>query len=84
MYWDVIAVKPESYLTLSVYFSDGLQGHVHFLQEHLTGVFSPLKDPSFFEQVFVDNGVVTWPGELDLAPDAMYHAIKKQGQWVLS
>jgi len=21
-------------------------------------------------QVFVDHGVVTWPGELDLAPDA--------------
>jgi hypothetical protein len=24
-----------------------------------------------------------WPGEIDLAPDAMYDEIKKQGRWVL-
>ena len=26
---------------------------------------------------------VTWPGELDLAPDAMHTEIKKNGCWVL-
>jgi len=26
---------------------------------------------------------VTWPGEIDLAPDAMYREIKKAGKWVL-
>jgi hypothetical protein len=26
----------------------------------------------FFEQVFIDCGAVAWPGEIDLAPDAMY------------
>jgi hypothetical protein len=33
--------------------------------------------------VRVVDGVVTWPGELDLAPDAMHLAIKDGGEWVL-
>ena len=48
------------------------------------GVFSVLADPSRFAEVFVDCGVVTWPGEIDLAPDAMHRAIRETGQWVLS
>lgn len=27
------------------------------------------------------DGVVTWPGEIDLAPDAMYAAIAATGEW---
>ena len=41
-----------------------------FCQAILKGVFTPLKQVDFFKQVFVNDGVVTWPGELDLAPDA--------------
>jgi hypothetical protein len=26
---------------------------------------------------------LAWPGNIDLAPDAMYEAIKKHGEWVL-
>jgi hypothetical protein len=33
--------------------------------------------------VKVIDGVVTWPGELDLASDAMHSEIKKNGQWLL-
>jgi hypothetical protein len=29
------------------------------------------------------QGVVTWPGEIDLAPDAMYKAIQQNGEWLL-
>lgn len=83
MYWDVTFVKPEHHLTLNVKFSDGLQGKVRFKPSHLTGVFSSLKDEAYFNQVFVEHGVVTWPGELDLAPDAMHAEIKKNGYWVL-
>jgi hypothetical protein len=28
-------------------------------------------------------GAVTWPGEIDLAPDAMYAAIAAEGKWAL-
>ena len=31
----------------------------------------------------VENGFVPWPGDLDLAPDAMCRAIKSCGEWVL-
>ncbi|WP_330217058.1 DUF2442 domain-containing protein [Geobacter pickeringii] len=34
-------------------------------------------------QVFVEYGVVTWPDEIDLAPDAIYERIKQYGKWVL-
>lgn len=83
MYWDVIEVNPESNLTLKVRFSDGIEGQVRFLPTHLTGVFTSLKDPNFFKKVGIEDGAVTWPGEIDLAPDAMYAAIKKYGEWVL-
>jgi hypothetical protein len=47
------------------------------------GLFAALSDPTLFAQVTLDMGAVTWPGELDLAPDAMYSAIKEHGVWTL-
>ncbi len=81
---DVIQVEALPPLALQVQFADGTSGIVQFKESHLTGVFNRLLDPEFFKQVHIQRGVVTWPGELDLAPDAMYQAIKSQGQWVLS
>ena len=83
MYWDVTSVEPAHHLALKVRFTDGLQGEVCFKPSHLTGVFESLKDEDYFNKVYVDHGVVTWPGELDLAPDAMHSEIKKHGRWVL-
>jgi hypothetical protein len=36
------------------------------------------RDEQFFGQVFIDYGAVAWPGEIDLAPDAMYAQIASQ------
>lgn len=83
MYWNVIAVEPLQHLKLKVRFQDGLVGIVRFEESHLTGVFEALKDEHYFKQVFIQYGAVTWPGELDIAPDAMYAEIKKHGAWVL-
>jgi hypothetical protein len=47
-------------------------------------VFDTLKSPDVFNQIQVNDGFVSWPNEIDLAPDAMHEAIKKQGEWVLS
>ena len=47
-------------------------------REELTGALAPLLDPKFFEQVFIDDGAVAWPGEIDLAPDAMYSQVAGQ------
>ena len=81
--WDVVDVSVEKYLKLHVRFIDKTTGYVSFSKTRLRGVFEVLKDPEFFNRVYLDNGVVTWPGELDLAPDAMYDEIKLNGVWIL-
>jgi hypothetical protein len=51
------------------------------LSSNRAGVFNVLRDEALFSQVHLDYGAVTWPGELDLAPDAMYEAIRRDGTW---
>jgi hypothetical protein len=46
------------------------------------GGFATLRDSELFSQASLEYGTVMWPGELDLAPDAMYDAIKANGRWV--
>ena len=83
MHWNVIDVKKLSPLSIQVTFSDGISGKVQFEPSHLTGVFQAMKDPDVFRQVYIEQGAVTWPGNVDLAPDAMYVAIKINGEWIL-
>ncbi len=75
MYWNVVEVKTEPEYGLYVRFQDGLVGRLRLSRETLTGVLAPLRDVEFFEQVFIASGAVAWPGEIDLAPDAMYEEI---------
>ena len=79
MYWDVVEVNPEPGYCLFVRFKDGLTGRVRLREEDLTGVLAPLRDREFFERVFIDYGAVAWPGEIDLAPDAMYDEVAGRG-----
>lgn len=85
MYWDIVKAVPKANYSLFVRFKDGLEGLVHLRPEQLTGVLEPLRDERFFEQAFIDDGAVTWPGEIDLAPDAMYAEVSgKQKETELS
>jgi hypothetical protein len=71
---------------LAVDFVDGTAGEVdlsRLVQSQQAGVFSSLSDRTVFDQVFLERGVATWPGEIDLAPDAMYDAIRAGGRWIL-
>ena len=79
MYWDVVEVKAESGHRLFVRFTDGTSGKVQLDLSELSGVLAPLRDPEFFERVFVDHGTVAWLGDIDLAPDAMYQQVVKRG-----
>lgn len=83
MQWDVVEVRPAGHLALDVTFADGVRGKARFAEGALVGVFEALKDPAFFVRVKLGAGFVTWPGEIDLAPDAMYAEIKKTGEWRL-
>lgn len=84
MDWDVIEVSVKANNALYVRFKDGLDGTIEFANSFFYCVFEKLKDPKEFRQVKVVDGVVTWPGDLDLAPDAMHDEIQKNGKWVLS
>ncbi len=81
--WRIVKLVVLPNFRLQVSFVDGTEGIVdmgRFLSSDLTGtVFEPLKDEENFAQAFLEFGSVTWPGEVDLAPDSMYHAIGEYG-----
>lgn len=84
--WRVMEVRPLQGYRLHVRFVDGVEGIVDLetlIHSSHAGVFAALRDMSLFNQVDLVYGAVTWPGELDLAPDSMHDEIKANGEWVL-
>ena len=86
--WRVAAVTSLPEARLHVTFIDGTSGEVH-MQAFLAGpavdetVFEPLRDAAIFARVGIVLGAVHWPNGAELAPDAMYDAIREHGAWVL-
>ncbi|MEI6214234.1 MAG: DUF2442 domain-containing protein [Desulfuromonadales bacterium] len=81
--WRISKVSYLPGFRLSVVFNDGTKGTVDmagFIHSHNAGVFTALRNENLFAEVTLHYGAVTWPGELDLAPDAMYEAIKRDGE----
>jgi Protein of unknown function (DUF2442) len=67
-----------------VTFLDGLTGIVdlsRLVHAPDAGVFAPLSDPARFAEVSLEYGAVTWPGGVDLAPDAMHLALQQSPVW---
>ncbi len=86
--WRVTSVTALPDARLRVAFVDGTSGEVEmgaFLgSPTLDGtIFEALRDPAMFAQAQVVLGAVQWPNGADLAPDAMYDAIRERGVWVL-
>ena len=84
--WRVASVNHLPGFRLSVRFNDGKEGTVDMsglVNSPNAGVFAVLKDEELFSKVTLHYGAVTWPGELDLAPDAMYEAICRSGKYVI-
>ncbi len=86
--WRISSVVPLPNARLRVAFVDGTKGHVEmrsFLASRKVNgtVFEALRDPAVFAQAGVVLGAVAWPNGADLAPDAMYDAIRQRGAWVL-
>lgn len=82
--WSVIDVRARPDYRLAVRFNDGLEGEVdlsRLIFSAAAGVFETLRDPAVFGAVTIEHGAVTFPGELDLAPDAMHDAILLGGSW---
>ncbi len=86
--WRVVSVNATPDRHLMVTCVDGTAGDVdlrNFLDTpHIRStVFESLCDPAVFSQVRVAMGAVQWPNGADLAPEAMYDAIKLHGRWVV-
>lgn len=86
--WRVAEAVPCGPWKLTVRFRDGLAGEVDlgaFLASPTVAgtPFERLRDEAFFRQVRAAEGVVRWPNDADLAPDAMYDAIRSAGRWVV-
>ena len=73
----VVSAEPLPEYRLKVTFNDGVNG-VFAVEPHKRGgVFLKLLDATVFNAVTVnlDFGCVEWPGGIDLAPEAMWHAV---------
>ena len=61
---------------LEVTFTDGVHAVLQMdtLISRYDGVFAPLRDEAFFNQVLVDTelGSIFWPNGADLCPDVLY------------
>jgi hypothetical protein len=84
--WRLINVRPLANYRLEVEFNDGTCGFVEmekYINNPTSGVFRKLKDLTLFNKVYLAHGAVTWPEDIDLAPDTMHHEIKHHGKWIL-
>jgi hypothetical protein len=73
---------------LAVRFVDGTEGTVDMRpllnSDNVIGtVFETLRDATLFSRAGLHLGAVAWPGEIDLAPDAMYDEIRANGVWIV-
>ena len=74
MGYRLVAVEARPNFRLWVRFADGVEGEVDLSDVAGRGVFSRWTDaPEEFAQVVIDEvtGAPNWPGDLDVAPDAV-------------
>jgi hypothetical protein len=82
----VITVNAHPEYKIFVKFADGTEGLVDMRSflERDCGVFKVLRDVEKFNAVYVEHGAVTWPDELDLAPDKMHDQLQRSDVYVMS
>ena len=86
--WQIVRVEALAGARLKVAFADGTSGEVRMrdvlASDRTDGtVFEALRDPKAFAEVRVELFAVSWPNGADLAPDAIYDAIRKRGYWTV-
>jgi len=86
--WSIIRFTLLPDYKIEVSFADGTSGIADLAprlsQGRLGDGFDPLCDEKVFSQAFLEHGALTWPGGIDLAPDAMYQRIRATGTSALA
>ena len=81
MYYEAVSVKYIKDYCLEIEFKNGERGIVDLSDySNRGGVFASFKDINLFKQVFINSefGVLSWPGDIDIAPETIY--IKATGK----
>ena len=78
---DVLTAKPLGGYKLEIEFSDGTIGvrDFSFVTRKTGPMAEPLKDPAYFQRVFVEDGALTWPNGYDWDPIALHDEMKAEG-----
>lgn len=78
MLHDILYVKPLGDYCLLIRFEDGMEGQINVADLiEFRGVFAPLQEQAYFEQVRVepDLGTIVWPNGADLDPVVLYSLV---------
>jgi hypothetical protein len=76
MFYDVISVRHINEYILEVKFQDGVMGRADFSSINRTGIFSRFERIEYFKQVYIQDGVLSWPpGDIDIAPEDVYSRV---------
>jgi hypothetical protein len=78
---DVIGVRSLGGHRLEIEFSDGTLGVRDFADifQKTGPMAEPLKDASYFQRVFIEDGALTWPNGYDWDPIALHDEMKQAG-----
>jgi len=86
--WSIVRFRVMSKYRIEVSFSDGTTGVAdlspRLSQGPLGDGFDTLCDEKVFAKAYLECGALTWPGGIDLAPDAMYQRIRESGTSTLA
>lgn len=86
--WSIVRFHVLPNHRIEVEFADGTSGIADLAprlsQGPLGDGFDALCDDTVFAKVRLEHGALTWPGGIDLAPDAMYQRIRATGTSVLA
>ena len=67
---------------LGIHFNDGSHGEHDFsaLVSRSGEMREPLRDPEYFQRVFLEFGAPTWPNGYDMAPEWLRREMEKAGE----
>ena len=87
MYYDVVSAEYLEDYKLMIWFADGKSGVVDFTKYiRKSGIFVKLAKVENFKRFTVNQelGVITWYGEIDIAPETLYSEATQEPlpQWV--
>ena len=86
--WSIVRFNVLANYKIAVSFADGTTGIADLAPRLSQGTlgdgFDPLCDEAVFAKAYLEHGALTWPGGIDLAPDAMYQRIRESGTSTLA